>query len=47
MNFIKKGWNFKKISLDSELFEDNRKVARKYIKNTRLKILKFREGKHF
>ena len=49
MNFIKKGGILKKNQPRPELFEDNRKVARKYIKNTRLKILKFipREGKHF
>jgi SAM-dependent methyltransferase len=48
--YKKKGWNFKKkISLDSELFEDNRKVAYKYLKDTRLKILKFipKKGEHF
>ena len=48
--YKKKGWNFKKnISLDSELFEDNRKVAKKYLKKTRLKILDYipKKGENF
>ena len=40
--YNKKGWQYKNdISLDSSLFEDNREVAKKYIKNCRLKVLDF------
>lgn len=48
--YKKKGWNFrKKISLDSKLFEDNRKVSKNYLKNTRLKLLDFipKKGDNF
>tara|TARA_A100000164_G_C21871705_1_gene755470 strand:- start:380 stop:1135 length:756 start_codon:yes stop_codon:yes gene_type:complete len=40
--YEKKGWNINnKITKDSELFEDNRAVAKEYLKKCRLKILKF------
>tara|TARA_Y100000591_G_C21802583_1_gene682947 strand:- start:82 stop:840 length:759 start_codon:yes stop_codon:yes gene_type:complete len=48
--YKKKGWKFNKnISVDSQLFEDNRKVATKYLEKTRLKILNYipKKGKHF
>lgn len=48
--YNKKGWKSKNnITLDSNLFEDNRAVANNYVKKCRLKILNYipRKGKNF
>ena len=40
--YNKKGWKSKNnITLDSDLFEDNRNVAKDYIQNCRLKIINY------
>ena len=40
--YNKKGWKSKNnITLDSELFEDNRDIAKDYIKKCRLKIINY------
>ena len=48
--YNKKGWNYYgDITLDSRLFEDNRKAAKNYVRRCRLKILKHvpKKGKNF
>ena len=48
--YNKKGWNSNdQITLDSKLFEDNRKVAENYVRKCRLKILDHvpKRGKNF
>jgi len=48
--YNKKGWKSKNnITLDSNLFEDNRVVAKNYVKKCRLKIMNYipKKGKNF
>lgn len=48
--YNKKGWKSKNnITLDSDLFEDNRRIAKDYIKKCRLKIINHipKKGKNF
>ncbi len=48
--YNKKGWKYKNnITLDSDLFEDNRPIAREYVKKCRLRIINYipPKGKNF
>ena len=48
--YNKKGWKSKNnVTLDSDLFEDNRSIARDYVKKCRLKIINYipKKGKIF